>query len=344
MKLLLVGTSHRLAAVGTRERLAGAIGEAVSWLQRVRAAAPAIRELFVLATCHRIEVYMATLDLQEAEERIVDVVDRGANPGLLGPGAPRYVLSGPAALEHLCRVGCGLDSVMVGEAEISGQIRRSAGQARAAGTLGPYLESVIAGALACSGRARAETGIGRGVTSAASAGVTLAVSRLGTLATRTVLVVGAGQAGRQALARLSRIPTGRLLIASRSEHHARAAAAACGAEMLPLAAVPACLPDVDLLIAAVQAPTPVIDARGWAARTDRPLLVIDLSVPRGIDPAAAGVAGVTLRTVDDLGEVARASLEGRAREVPLVEAIVREEAARAFRRLEARVARTAQAG
>jgi glutamyl-tRNA reductase len=345
--VLLVGTNHRLAPVGTRERLAGAMGEVGSWLAAVRAVAPALGEVFVLATCHRVEIYAAAADLQAAEDQIVALVENGAAAAaeLSGPGVPRYVRIGRAAVEHLCRVACGLDSVIVGEAEISGQIRRAAGLARAAGTIGPSLDCVIAGALACSGRARAETGIGRGVISVASAGVSLAVSMLESLATRTVLVVGAGQAGRQALSRLGRMRPGRLLIASRSDHHAREAAGAAGAAVVSLAEVPTLLPEIDLLVAAVQAPTPVIDARQWAARIGRPLLVIDLSVPRAVDRSAADVPGVTVRTIDDLGDIARESLERRVREVPRVAAIARDEAARAYRRLRARAARGAgQAG
>jgi glutamyl-tRNA reductase len=288
-----------------------------------------------------VEIYAVAVDPGPAARQITDLVDAAAPApvGLLGAAAGGYVRHGLDAVEHLCRVACGLDSVIVGEAEISGQIRRAASRARDAGVLGPYLEAVVAGALACSGRARAETAIARGVTSVASAGVTLGVSLLGTLAHRTVLVVGAGQAGRQALARLGRLETGRLLIASRSEHHAHEAAALSGAEAVDWDRMPALVDETDLLIAAVQAPRPVVDASRWGPRIERPLVAIDLSVPRAIDPRAADVPGVTLRTVDDLGDIARESLARRAREIPLVEAIVAEEAFRAFRRLSARAAR-----
>ncbi len=339
MNLLLVGTSHRVADVATRERLAALVGHDA---RRAMPSAPAVAEWLVLATCHRVECYAVAGDPAAAER---DLLARFGHDGHAGAdsetNAPIYVRHGRAALEHLCRVACGLDSVIVGESEISGQIRRAVAQARAAGTIGPYLDRAVAGALRASGRARTETGIARGAISAASAGVLLACSMTGSLADRTVLVIGAGQAGRQALARLRRVDVGRLLVASRSPHHAHKAAEASGAEVLPFDRIGQAIAETDVLIVAVQAPTPVVAASDCRRAPGKPLLVVDLSVPRGIEAAAADLEGVTVRTIDDLGDIARASLARRAEEIPRVEALAREEAHRACEQLRARARRRA---
>src|SRR6187401_2392844 len=212
--------------------------------------------------------------------------------------------------------------MIVGEAEIAGQVRRAAALSRSAGTMGPYLEAVMAGALAASGRARSETGIAQGVMSAASASVALAAAAYGSLADRSLLVVGAGQTGRLALSRAARAPHGRLIVASRSEKHAREAAADVGAEPRLLLDVPDLLREVDIVITTVHAPGVVITRddceRAVATRGGRRLLLIDLSMPPVIEADAALVPGVDMRSVDDLGDIARQSAAQREREIPKV--------------------------
>jgi glutamyl-tRNA reductase len=341
VNLLLVGTNHRIAPLDARDHLTSSIGEVGGWLAGARSN-PALVELFVLATCHRVEIYAATDDVRAAEAAIVRLVDGTKSGRWLGPQAPRYILTGEDAARHLCRVACGLDSVIVGEAEISGQLRRAAATAREAGAFGPYLERALAGALRASGRARAETDISRGVTSAASAGVTLATSIVGGLDDRVVVVAGAGQAGRQVLQRLARMRTAGLIVASRSERHAREAAAQSGARPVTLDQLPQHLSNADLLFTALQTPTPVVDAAGCGSRAARPLLIVDLSVPRAVDPGVAALDGVTLRTVDDLGDIARESLARRAHAVPFAEAIAHDEAIRICEQLRARAARSVE--
>jgi glutamyl-tRNA reductase len=349
MDLLLLGTSHRTASVATRERLAASVGEVSDWLRAAVQSGEPVSEVFVVATCHRLEVYAAVSDLRVAEQELRGLIRGGADVGDSSElASSHYVLTGSDVITHLCRVACGLDSIIVGEAEIAGQIRRAATTAREAGTMGPYLEAAVAGALGASGRAREETRIGRGVLSAASASVALAESIRGSLVDQAVLVIGAGQTGRQALARAARGPHGRLLIASRSERHAREAAAATGAQVLTLADVPAALVDVDVVIAAVQAPETILTLdhcrHAMAARPDRPLLAIDLSVPRVIAGDVALVPNVQVRSVDDLGDVVRQSAARRAKEIPLVESIIQDETCRAYSRVEARRKRVAGAG
>jgi glutamyl-tRNA reductase len=334
-ELVLVGISHRSATIDERERMAAAVRDARAWFVTARVSAPSVAELFVVATCHRFELYAMTDDVTATERELLALVAPAA-PAATSDGG-WYVRSGHDALLHLARVACGLDSLIVGEAEIAGQVRRAAVQAREAGALGPLLERALAGALRASGRARSETRISRGAMSAASAAVVLASDCLGSLAGRSVLVAGAGPMGRHAIARFARLRPAELFVSSRSEHHAQDAAASTGATIIPLARAPEVAAEVDLLVTALHVAEPVFGAGALRTRAGRPLLAIDLSMPRAIDPAAASLPGVTLKTVDDLGEIARRSAAERAGEIPRVEAIAREEAWRAYRQIECRV-------
>lgn len=335
MDLLLLGVSHHDATLGSRERLAAAVGDVATFGARLRAAVPAVGELLVLSTCHRFEVYAAVSDAAAADAGLRAALSSGRDVPLVGR-------TGRAAIEHLCRVACGLESLVLGEAEISGQVRRAAVAAREAGLIGPYLEAVVAAALRASGRARAETTIGHGGMSAASAAVALAVAHFGSLADRRVLILGAGQTGRAALAGVARHQPADLVIASRSAHHARAAADACEApvRVQPLEAAPELAAQADLVVAAMHAPAVVLSAEQVAAlmrrRGGRAWTAIDLSVPRVIDPASGSMPDVRLFGVDDLGSIAKHAGDVRARAVPAVEAIACGEATRALVRIGAR--------
>lgn len=335
--MLVIGTSHRDASVDVRGRLARACGPGAARLEALRAACPSVRELLVLATCHRVECYAVADEGLRAEAELTAALQGVAEP--IAPGV-LSVREGEAAVRHLCRVACGLESVIIGEAEIAGQVRRAATAAREAGTMGPTLDVVLAGALAASGRARSETRIGAGVLSASTAAVAIVERLAAPIGARTVLVIGAGQAGRQALDRLAKRGARRLIIASRSAHHAADAAAKTGAEALGLDHVPVVLPEVDAVIAATLASgcllTPAL-LRAQREAVSSPLHVVDLSVPPVVDPAVAELARVTLHTVDDLSDVARASMASRAREVPAAEAIARAEARRTWARVAAHV-------
>jgi glutamyl-tRNA reductase len=340
MELLFIGTSHRIASVATRERFVAAVGDVPRWLAAVADTTGPVAELLVVSTCHRLEFYLVTHDPAQARARVAEWCGADVND-VAGPGEHGWcVRAGVEAAEHLCSVTAGLDSLIVGEAEIAGQVRRAATAARDAGTLGPYLEKVVAGALRASGRARSETRIGEGVLSAASAGVAMATAAFGSLANRHVLVIGAGQAGRMVLSRVARRPVGRLSVASRSLRHATEAAAHLGADVWTLDGVTTRLGDVDVIIAAVAAQAPIITADACRAAFDtvasRPRVFVDLSMPRIIDPNCAALPGVRLFSVDDLGDLARQSATRREREVPVAHAIAREEGQRAYAQVQAR--------
>jgi glutamyl-tRNA reductase len=322
MDLLLVGASHRTTPLDVRGRLAGAAA-ALAGRHPV-----SVDELLVLSTCHRVEVVAVARDARAAEREL-----RCALTGMDADADGLYVRAGRSAILHLGRVAAGLDSLIIGEAEISGQIRRAVAAGRESGLVGPILERVTAGVLRASGRARSETRVGQGTVSAATAAVSLLERAWGSLDRRTVLVVGAGEAGRQALGRLRKRRAGRLLVASRSSHHATEAAGRTAAEVVALERIASVLADVDGVIVATRAPGFLIDADDCRVRASagRILEIVDLSVPRLVDPAASGVVGVRLQTVDDLGDVVRESVRRREREVPAVERIVADEAERTYR-------------
>jgi glutamyl-tRNA reductase len=316
--LVLVGANHRTAAVDVRGLLARQAADALPALWSKNGAA-SIAEVLLVSTCHRVEVLVVARDPGLAERQLRTVMN----------GAGVYMHRGLDAVAHLAGVASGLDSLIVGEAEISGQIRRALAAGRASGAVGPYLDRVVAGALNAGGRARSETRIGTGALSAAAASVSLLERSWPSLAGRSLLVVGGGEAGRQALARLAKRGAGRLIVASRSARHAADAAARAGAEAIALDRVPAVLPQVDGAIVATQSAGFVIVPAMLAPV--RELEIVDLSVPRGVDPAVAELPGIRLRTVDDLGQVARESVKRRLREIPRVQRIVAEEAARTYR-------------
>jgi glutamyl-tRNA reductase len=328
MSLILVGTSHRVADAAFRGRLAFAPADAERWL-RDAGASPDLGELLLVSTCNRTEVYAVGADAGRAETAVRAAVVRARGGDWLAPGPHRYRLHGAAAARHLCRVACGLDSLLVGEPEILGQVRAGAALARGAGALGPVLDRLARAALDAGRRARTETRIGVGATSAAAAAVALAERALGGLAGRDALVIGAGQAASLALDRLARRKPARLRIVNRTPEAARRLAAG-RAEAHGLDALPALLAEADAVIAAASAPEPLVTPAtagpALAARAGRPLVVVDLCVPPVIDLGLTAAPPVTLYGVDDLREAVGRTLDARRREAPLVERIAAEHA------------------
>lgn len=330
MAILLVGTSYRIADTAWRSRLAFAPADLAPWL-KATVRDPALAELFVLSTCNRVEIYAATSDIGTAGIALRQAIARRTGEDLLGPGPHCYLLAGGAAVHHLCRVACGLDSMLVGEAEVLGQIRAAREIAVAAGTVGQEMDGLLSAAMTAGRRARSETGISVGALSAAGAAVALAEKRLGSLAGRGALVIGAGHAARLALTRLAKRRPGKLIVANRSTEHAEAIARLVGADVQPLDAVPRILCQVDVAIAATQSPGVIVTAEGLRSVMTfdpaRRLAMVDLGLPPVIEPGVGSLPGVSLDGLDDLREITDETAERRTREIPRVETIAAEEAA-----------------
>jgi glutamyl-tRNA reductase len=271
------------------------------------------REAFVLQTCHRVEAYVVT-------ER------RDAGPEALAPrfgGDAAVQMGHEESLRHLLRVGAGLESLVLGEDQILGQLRDAFETARRAGGVGPVLETAVTKAIHVGERARSETAINEGVVSLGSAAVELAETELAAdLRTATALVVGAGEMGTLAARALADAGVTDLAVANRTPERAERVAADLDApaETVDLEALPALVPAADLVVAATGSDEPVLTRDALEAA--RGALVVDLGQPRDVAPAAARIDGVDLRDIEDLEAVTARTHERRADAADRVEAMV----------------------
>jgi glutamyl-tRNA reductase len=319
MRLVLVGISHHRAPLELRERVALGRERAQELAERLASGG---REAVCLSTCNRTELYLAS-DLAEAAER--DGVTALAE---LEPAVEQalYRLRDQAAALHLFRVAAGLDSLVPGEGEILGQVRT----AYELGTSGPLLDRVFRQALHAGRKVRAQTAIGESPASVSSAAAALAEQVFGDLDGREILLVGAGKVGEQAarnlLSRGARIS----FVANRTLDRASELAARLGSEALPLEQLGSALVRADVVVASTSAPGFVLDAptvkRALGGRRGRQLLLIDLAVPRDLDPAIHELDGCYLYDIDDLEGIVAETLSGRRREADRAEAIVAAEA------------------
>jgi len=328
MQILLIGLNHRTAPLELRERVAFSAGEA-------RAAAEDLRrhgiteEAIVLSTCNRSEIYAvsfkpAASPVARIEQFLTSY--HGISPAELDGCFYQRVDS--EAVGHLYRVAAGLDSMLLGEAEILGQVREAYRGALDAGSTGAVLNRLFQGALEVGKRVRAETEIGSRPMSVASAGVRLAEKLFGNLRGHEALIIGAGEMARQVVVQMHDRGIRRLIVASRSAEHARELAQHVGGEPVEWNSLAGTLASPDIVVASVAAEDPVLThgmlAQAMAARANRPLFLIDLGVPRNIDPAAASLYNLYLYNLDDLEAVVEQNRRAREQEIPRAEAIIAE--------------------
>ncbi len=331
MQVQLLGINHNTAPIELREALAMEEGGVRALLREIRGDA-AIEEAAILATCNRTELYVCTADPHAAEQAMRQRFERqaGDRGGLIAAHA--YLRSGEEACRHLLRVAAGLDSMILGEHQVLGQVRDAQHQAMEAETLGPLMHRLWSAALHTGKRARAETDIGMGAVSVASAAVSLAERVLGDVRDRTVLLIGAGDTCRLAARHFADRRPRRMLVANRTLARGAAVAEAFGGEAVPLDQVAALLPSADVVVSATRAPGFVVTCSmvraAVAARGPRLLILVDLAVPRDIEPSAASLENVFLYSIDALRTLVDRSLAHRMREAPRVEAIVDEECAK----------------
>jgi glutamyl-tRNA reductase len=338
--LLSFGVSHRNAPVGLRERVAfppAAAREALARLARGEFPACAgLAEAALLSTCNRMEVYLVPRSGEEPVEALVACAleflraARDVEPRDLRPHG--VALADREAVEHLCRVASGLESMVLGEFQILGQVSAACDLAREAGTLGPHLEEAFRAAIRSGRRARAETEIARHPQSVPSEAVRLIEEAQGPLEGCRILVVGSGEVARAAGLVLRKRGARTLLFVSRIEAHARDLALSLEAEVLPWERLPEALGWAEVALFSTSAPEPVVTAerlgRSGIGREGRPLLLVDLGVPRNVEPAAGALPGVRLIDIDQLQGSVDHHLAARLDEVPRVERILAEEIAR----------------
>jgi glutamyl-tRNA reductase len=310
--LLAVGVSHRHAPLEVRERLYLADGHA---LELAAALAADGAEAVVVSTCNRTEVYLACGSGAKAQEELE------RRSGLSLDGVVE-TWEEDEAVEHLFRVAAGLDSLVPGEAQILGQVRQAYDAALTAGTTGPLLNRLFEDALHAGKRVRTEAKLAELPESVAASAVELAARALGGLESRRALLFGAGKMSELA-ARDLRAAGAEVVVSSRTLESAQELAERVGGTAAPFDAVAVELEHADLVLSATRCPYPILHAEAVRPR-DRPLVLIDVAVPRDLDPAIGRLEGCTLYDIDDLGE----GLVGREEDVREAEAIVAEEAAR----------------
>lgn len=331
VSIVVMGVSHRSAPLELLERCTVAAADVPKRLADLATCAN-VSEAVVVSTCNRTEAYVVAEKFHAAfgEMRDFFCTLSGAAPAELSDHL--YVHYDDDAARHLFRVASGLESAVVGEHEILGQVRTAWDTARTEGTAGAVLNHLFRHSISTGKRARTETGIARGTASISHAAVSMAKSHLGTLEDAQVLVVGAGEMAEGMIVALAAAGPAAVQVANRTPSHAEALAARVGGHHLPLGSLEDALVEVDLLLTSTGASSVIVDHASVGAiierRAARPLLIVDIAVPRDVDPAVARLAGVTLLDMDDLSRFAEAGQAGRQAEVAAVESILADETER----------------
>jgi glutamyl-tRNA reductase len=327
-ELITLGISHKTASVRLRERLALTQSAVRGFLQDV-AAHPEVHEAVVISTCNRTELSLVVGDPVAAESAVLGMLARRAHVRPTELAERIYSPRNCDAARQLFRVTAGLESMIVGEAEIQGQVKRSYEEALAAGTTGPLTNRLFTAALRAGKRVRSETSIGLGRASISSVAVDLAMRALGDVSDRHVVIVGAGATSELTARALADRGVQTMFVANRHADRARAMADRFGGGVVALEELPAQLVSADVVVASTASPHPILsveDLEGvMRARGHRPLLLVDIAVPRDIDPACADITGVELYDMDDLQAAVAHTISTREAEARRAEEIVEEE-------------------
>ncbi len=338
MNLLLAGLSHKTAPVEVREQLA-LPEEALPAALGTLASQPGVAEAFILSTCNRVELAVRAEPDADAAAALAGFL--AAHEKFAALQADQYLYRYPQrqAVRHLFRVAASLDSMIVGEPQILGQVKQAYAAAKAVGALGGTLEDVLNRSFHVAKRVRSETGIGQMAVSVSYVAVELARKIFGTLASHTVLIIGSGKMSELAARHLRRSGAAAVFVANRTFDRGVEMAARFEGRAVPFEQLFDYLAHVDIVISSTGAPGFVITRERvqslMAARRHRPMFLIDIAVPRDIDPGVHKIDNVFLYDIDDLEQVADANRRERAREADRAEAIVEAEVDRMMARLKA---------
>jgi glutamyl-tRNA reductase len=327
-ELLGLGVSHKTAPLELRERLSLTEGRAAGALRELTAAA-GIHEAAAISTCNRTELYLIVSDPVEAESTALGVLSRQAEirpTELLGH---LYSYRSTEASRHLFRVTAGLDSMIVGEAEIQGQVKRAYELALVEGATGPILNRLFRGALTAGGRVREETAISEKGVSIPSVAVELARRTLGDLEERRVLVVGAGETAELVAKALVARGVRTVFVANRHYDRAIGLAQRFDGVAVRFDELPSQLEAADIVVSATNSPHHIVEREGleqvMAARDGRPLIAIDIAVPRDIEPECREITGVSVYDIDDVQAIVERNTSGREAEARGAELIIETE-------------------
>jgi len=336
MELLVLGLSHKTAPVAIREKFA-IVEEAIPQAAERARTVPGCMEAFMVSTCNRVELYAACESASAVGDALVSVMAEvgGASPALVRPHLYAHV--GQLAVRHLFRVASSLDSLVVGEPQVLGQLKAAYESCRRGGQTGPILNRAMERAFAVAKKVRSETGIGRSSVSVSSVAADLARQIFGELSTCSVLLVGAGKMGELAARHLKTHGACELFVANRNFDRARALAETLGGHPRGLDELEMLLTQAEIVVTSTGAASHLITTamvkRALRARKYRPIFFIDIAVPRNIEPAINGLDNVYLYDVDDLSVIANENLASRKREAESAEALVASEAERFLRDL-----------
>jgi glutamyl-tRNA reductase len=329
--LLALGVSHNTAPLPLRERLALPEGRAAGVLREL-IGHPTTHEAVAISTCNRMELYLVTSDPVDAENQALGVLSRQADirpTELLGH---IYSLRDGAATRHLFDVAAGLDSMIIGEAEVQGQVKRAYELALVEGVTGPVSNRLFRDALGAGKRVRTETGIGRSRVSVSSVAVELAQTTLGDLTERHVLVIGAGETGELTARALHEHGVHTVFVANRRYDRAIGLAQRFDGHAVRFDELPAQLAVADIVVSSTGSPHSLVGREEMETvmtlRDGRPLLLIDIAVPRDIDPTVGELPNVTLYDMDDLQRQVARNLSVREAEASRARELIEEEAQR----------------
>lgn len=327
MHIVCLGLSHNTAQVDVRERYAISDSELPRALETLRAV-PDVCEAAIVSTCNRVELYAAV------RKECVDFSaltqffwDRGGRQGENRGAFYRYLM--PESAQHLFRVACGLDSMVIGETEILGQIKKAYSAAVESGGTGKYLNRLFQTAFRTAKNVRTRTNITKGSVSVGSVAVDLAAKIFGDLSACKVMIIGAGETGERTARSLMSRGVKSIIVSNRSFERAEALASEMKGRAIRFEQWEAEFANLDILISSTAAPHPILTREKLApmmhGREHRPLFIIDIAVPRDVEPEVNAIEGVYLYDIDSLQSIARHSLEIRRREMSLCEGMISQE-------------------
>jgi glutamyl-tRNA reductase len=332
MTLAIIGVNHKTAPIALRERFAIGRSELPA-ATRALAALPGVAECMIVSTCNRVEL-VTVIEDSNVELSSFLTNQFGIEPQLLLPHL--FERRDNEAVAHLFRMAASLDSMVVGEPQILGQVKEAFAVARAAGAIGSQLDHLLQSALAAAKKARSETGIGSNSVSIASVAVEMAQKIFGSLQGRTVFLVGAGKMSELAARHLVQQGAGAILVSNRTEERARTLAGQFNGKVIRFEQLYDAASEADIIISSTGAPLPIFRREHGQAflhrRRNRPMFFIDIAVPRDVDPEMNKLDGIFVYDIDDLQQVAAAHMEERSREAVDAEALIAVEVERFHQR------------
>jgi glutamyl-tRNA reductase len=336
MKLLITGVSHKTAPVEVRECLAFREDTLPAALADLRSR-DGVAEAVILSTCNRVEITVTTDDSADPQAVIDSFLadHKSINPASIAPHLYRH--QGRDAIHHLFRVASSLDSMVVGEPQILGQLKTAYAAAKDCGALCGWLDGLMTRSFSVAKRVRSDTGIGQMAVSVSYAAVELARKIFGSLGNRTVMIAGAGKMSELAARHLRRSGASHVFVTNRTHERAVEMAKLFQGTPVEYTRFVSMLPEVDILITSSGAPHYILHKeemqRVIAARRNKPMFLIDIAVPRNIEPSINDLDNVFLYDIDDLQEVVNANLRERMKEADHAETLVAEEVDRMMARL-----------